>query len=149
LGSSVYTRGVARDFYHIAVKNALEKQGWRVTHDPLYFDFEDFSIMLDLAAERIIAFERDQERIAVEVKGFGRTSKINEYHSALGQYRNYQAALELRDPNRKIYLAIPSELYDTFFQNALVQYTLKRNEVALIVYNPENEVILQWLLPPT
>jgi len=26
---------MARDIFHDIVKNALEKEGWRITHDPL------------------------------------------------------------------------------------------------------------------
>ena len=71
--------------------------------------------MLDLAAERVLALERGTEKIAVEIKGFGGISKITEFHAMLGQYENYRSALELRDPDRKLYLAIPDVLYDTFF----------------------------------
>jgi hypothetical protein len=134
--------------YHLAVRRALEKEGWLVTDDPLYFDFEDFHIMLDLGAERVVACERAGQKIAVEIKSFIQASRIHEYHRALGQYRTYQAALELRDADRKMYLAAPDGLYHTFFQNELIQYTIKRNEVALLLYDSENEVITQWLPKP-
>jgi XisH protein len=51
----------------------------------------------------------------------------------------------LRDPERKLFLAVPKELFATFFQADLVQYTLKRNQVAIIVYDVEDEVIVQWI----
>ena len=132
---------------HQTVRTALEKDGWSITHDPLGFSFEMFNLMLDLGAERVIALERNLERIAVEIKGYGGTSRITDFHATLGQYANYRAALELRDPNRKLYLAIPNEVYKTFFQDELVQYSLQRNQVALIVYDAETEVILQWISP--
>jgi hypothetical protein len=136
---------MARDALHNTVRHALEKDGWTITNDPLGFSFDQFNLMLDLGAERVIALERGLEKIAVEVKGFGGSSKITEFHATLGQYQNYQAALELRDPERKLYLAVPLELFATFFQADLVQYTLKRNQVAMIVYDVENEVIVQWI----
>ncbi len=138
---------MARDVFHDKVRHALESDGWTITADPLGFSFDLFNLMLDLAAERVLALERGTEKIAVEIKGFGGISKITEFHAMLGQYENYRSALELRDPSRQLYLAIPDVLYNTFFQSELVQYTLKRNAIALLVYDPDEEVITQWIKP--
>ncbi len=59
---------MARDKYHQAVKIALEKEGWKVTDDPLKLEFEEVRIQIDLGAERFIAAERKNEKIAVEIK---------------------------------------------------------------------------------
>jgi hypothetical protein len=48
---------------------------------------------IDLAAEKLIAAEREGEKIAVEVKSFlERSSAISEFHTALGQFINYRGA---------------------------------------------------------
>lgn len=39
---------------------------------------------IDLGAEKLIAAQRDQEKIAVEVKSFLRGSAISEFHTAVG-----------------------------------------------------------------
>ena len=134
----------AKDAFHDVVRRALEKEGWTITHDPLSFNFRDFALMLDLGAERVLGFQRGTERIAVEVKGFGGASRIHDFHAMLGRYQNYLAALELREPDRRLYLAVPQALFDSFFQNELVQYSIKRNHIALLIYDHENEVIVQW-----
>jgi hypothetical protein len=139
---------MARDRLHQAVSHALIKEGWTITHDPLRLVFADVAFLIDLGAEQLMGLERGQERIAVEVKGFTQGSQVNEYHAILGQYRNYQAALQLRDPGRTLYLAIPLKLFQTFFQNEIIQYTLKYNQVYLIVYDPNNEVVIEWHNPP-
>ena len=63
---------MARDLFHQPLRNALEKDGWTVTHDPFYLfsksDNMDYEI--DLGAERILAAERGTEKIAVEIKSF-------------------------------------------------------------------------------
>jgi XisH protein len=138
---------MARDTLHVSVRRALERDGWTITADPLGFTFDLFNLMLDLGAERVIALERGVEKIAVEVKGFGGTSKISDFHATLGQYTNYRAALELRDPERQLFLAIPAGLYNTFFQSELVQYTIKRNTILLLIYDPDQEVIEKWIKP--
>ena len=58
---------MARDFYHSAARTALEKDGWLITNDPLELTFKEVNLEVDLAAERLIAAERNAERIAVEI----------------------------------------------------------------------------------
>lgn len=74
-----------KDLFHETVKRALEKDGWRVTHDPLKIEFEDLRLMADLGAERIFAAEREGSKIAVEIKVFGGESKTSDFEKALGQ----------------------------------------------------------------
>jgi hypothetical protein len=65
-----------RDILHDAVRTALERDGWTITHDPLYLRISDVDLPIDLAAERIIAAEKTGQKIAVEVKSFLRASAI-------------------------------------------------------------------------
>ncbi len=56
----------AKDIIHEAVKSALIKEGWTVTDDPYTIEFNDEFVYADLAAERIIAAEKEHEKIVVE-----------------------------------------------------------------------------------
>jgi hypothetical protein len=60
----------AKDIYHEVVKNALIKDGWQITHDPLLIRLTKKKLYVDLGAERLIAAERNTEKIAVEIKSF-------------------------------------------------------------------------------
>lgn len=60
----------AKDRFHDAVRAALVKDGWLITHDPLPLDFDSARVQIDLGAERLIAAQRGTEQIAVEVKSF-------------------------------------------------------------------------------
>ena len=81
---------MAKDVFHQQVKNALIKDGWKITHDPLTIRIsEAVKLQIDLAAENAIAAERDSEKIAVEIKSFIADSDISAFHTALGQYLNY------------------------------------------------------------
>jgi hypothetical protein len=59
-----------KDIYHDQVRNALEKDGWTITHDPLTITLEDTrdNLFVDLGAERLIPTEKASLKIAVEVK---------------------------------------------------------------------------------
>ena len=85
---------MAKGFYHNNVKEALEKDGWRITHDPYPVSVEDVGYEIDFAAEPLLAAEKDEAKIAIEVKSSIGTSTINEFHQAVGQFNYYYVALE-------------------------------------------------------
>ena len=60
----------AKDFFHDHVRDALEADGWTITSDPFFVRVGKKNLPIDLAAERLIAAERDAEKIAVEIKRF-------------------------------------------------------------------------------
>jgi hypothetical protein len=133
----------AKDTFHDAVKHALEKDGWIITHDP-YFLHVGVDLTIDLGAEEMFAAEKEGQKIAVEVKSFVSQSAISEFHTALGQYLNYKQALEQEDPERILYLAVPMEAFDAFFTLYFVQTSLQRHQIKLFVYHPGKEVIVKW-----
>jgi hypothetical protein len=135
----------AKDIFHNTVKIGLEKEGWAITSDPLYLDFGGVEIYIDLAAEKLIAAEREGEKIAIEVKSFIGSSAISEFHKALGQFINYRTALSQKEPERIMYLAVPNITYETFFKLELIQLVTKTQNIKLIVYNPNKEEIEQWI----
>ncbi|NET60890.1 MAG: fatty-acid oxidation protein subunit alpha [Symploca sp. SIO2E6] len=135
----------AKDAFHEAVKQALQKDQWVITDDPLKFKFGNVNFRVDLGAERLIAAERTGEKIAEGFKSFLNPSAITDFYSALGQFLSYRLALESVEPDRSLYLAVPIDAYQTFFQYEFTQMALQRYEVLIIVYDPANEVIVQWI----
>ncbi|MDJ1176739.1 XisH family protein [Roseofilum sp. BLCC_M91] len=135
----------ARDKYHSAVRIALEKEQWNITDDPLRLEVAGTKFELDLGAEQLLAAERGEEKIAVEIKTFLSDSPLTDYHAALGQFLNYQLALEINDPTRRLYLAIPTRTYKGFFQREFTQISLERYQIKQIIYDPEKEVIVRWI----
>jgi XisH protein len=137
---------MARDAFYQQVKNALIKDGWKITGDPLTISIsESIKVHIDLAADNAIAAERDNDKIAVEIKSFISGSDIGEFHTALGQYLNYRQALEINEPDRIVYLAVPQETYKDFFQLPFVQLSVQTHQIKIIVYDPKKEEIKQWI----
>lgn len=134
----------AKDIFHDAVKKGLEKEGWVITNDPLRIRAGRVDMQIDLGAERIIAAERGEEKIAVEIKSFTGPSNISEFHTALGQFLNYRVALEEQQPDRVLYLAVPQGTYKAFFNLPFVETVVERFQLSLLVYDSQNEVILEW-----
>jgi XisH protein len=136
---------MAKDMFHQAVKNALVKEQWTITADPLRFQYGDVNFQVDLEAERLFSADRGNEKIAVEIKSFLNPSAVTDFYGALGQFLSYRLALETIEPDRLLYLAIPADAYKTFFQLAFTQEAIRKYQILLFVYEPINEVILQWI----
>ncbi|MEM9537896.1 MAG: element excision factor XisH family protein [Cyanobacteria bacterium P01_E01_bin.42] len=134
----------AKDIFHDAVKNGLQKDGWRITHDPMFISIGGVQVYIDLGADKIVEAEKDGEKIAVEIKSFVGASSISEFHTALGQYITYRFAVEEQESDRTLYLAIPLEKYKEFFELPLIQKIIKNCQVHLIIYDPTKEEIVQW-----
>lgn len=92
----------------------------------------------------MVAAERAGEKIAIEIKSFLNPSAITDFYSALGQFLSYHLALESVEPDRTLYLAVPVDVHQTFFQYEFTQTAVQRYQVLTIVYDPANEVIMQW-----
>lgn len=134
-----------RDLFHEAVKVALQKDNWVITDDPLKVEAGGAKFEIDLGAESLLAAERAGEKIAVEIKTFLGDSPITDYHAALGQFLNYRLALELNQSDRQLYLAVPVAVYEALFQREFLQISVERYQINRIVYDPINEVIVQWI----
>jgi hypothetical protein len=135
----------ARDLFHDAVKIALEKDGWVITDDPLHIRIGGvLDMYIDLGAEKIIAAQKEGQKIAVEIKSFVGASTISEFHLAIGQFINYRYALEDEDPERILYLAVPQNIYNDFFKVPFIQSVVRRSQLNLLVYDIEQEAIVQW-----
>jgi hypothetical protein len=76
----------ARDIYHNSVKNALVKDGWKITHDPLILKWGLKDLYVDLGAEQLVAAEKAGQKIAVEIKSFVSPSEVEDLKNALGQF---------------------------------------------------------------
>jgi XisH protein len=136
---------MAKDLFHNVVKDALLAEGWQITHDPFPVDYGDVQMQIDLGAERLLAAERDTEKIAVEVKSFINPSAISEFHTAVGQYLNYRRALRSQEPTRILYLAIPNQTYEEFFRLRFIQEGVIEYQLYLVTYDIEERRIVQWI----
>jgi ferric iron reductase protein FhuF len=135
----------AKDKYHQQVRRALEKDGWTITHDPYILKMVGVNFPIDLGAEKLIAAEKENEKIVVEIKSFLSESMPNEFHTALGQYLDYELGLEEQEPNRIIFLAIPDKIYPKIEKIPLLMKAINRYNLNIIVFDPITEIIEKWL----
>ena len=134
-----------KDAFHDVVRHALEKDDWTITHDPLILRYELGNLYIDLGAEKVFAAERAGQKIAVEVKSFLKNSAVSEFYTALGQFISYRILLAEQYPEYVLYLAVPMDTYTSFFATQLAQGIIQSQQLKLIIYKPQQEVIEQWL----
>ena len=135
----------ARDIYHLICKNALIKDGWTITHDPLKLQWGKKDLYVDLGAEKLIAAEKENHQIAVEVKNFVGRSNIDDLEKALGQYILYHDILSRKEPESALYLAIHDDIFTDLFEEPIGQLLIENYRLQLIVFNSITEVITKWI----
>ena len=136
----------AKDIYHDTVKNALLKDGWTITHDPLRIRLaRGRSLFVDLGAERLLAAERGSEKIAVEVKSFTSPSDMKDLEQAVGQFVLYARLLKRYYPEYTLYLAVTENIGKTVFEEEAGQTLIEDGIIHLFTFDPTQEVIIRWI----
>ncbi|MGK7923948.1 MAG: element excision factor XisH family protein [Spirulina sp.] len=136
---------MARDIFHDVVQDGLEREGWTITDDPYRIELDKATFQIDLAAEKMIAAEKDNKKIAVEIKSFLNPSAVTDFYGALGQFLSYRLVLGQVEPERVLYLAIPLDTYEEFFQSTFARLAVKEYQVKLIVYDSNRGELFQWI----
>ncbi|MBO0611622.1 XisH family protein [Thiothrix fructosivorans] len=133
------------DIYHETVKHALVKDGWTITHDPYKLTIGKKRLFADLGAEMLLSAEKGMRRIVVEIKSFTGASDVNDLEQAIGQYVLYKQIMLQTEPDRELFLAVTNKVANTIFSVEIGQILLDGNIVKVLVFDPESEVITQWL----
>ncbi|MEE4356327.1 MAG: XisH family protein [Desulfococcaceae bacterium] len=134
-----------KDLYHDLVKKALISENWNITDDPLFLSFGGKNTYVDLGAEKIIGAEKNNQRIAVEIKSFLGPSQLHDLELAIGQYNLYRDMLSEIDPERLLFLAVPNRIFKSLLNEPLGELIRKRQNLLLIIFDEHKERILQWL----
>jgi hypothetical protein len=134
-----------QDLYHQVVKNALIKDGWTITDDPLRIEYKGTRVYADLGAEKVLAAERGPRKIVVEIKMFTSSSPLSELEKAIGQYGIYRTFLKRLSPERELFLAIAEDVFQDFLSKPAIQDVITDHEMRLLVFQPETEEVTQWI----
>jgi hypothetical protein len=57
----------------------------------------------------------------------------------------YHDILVKREPDRELYVAVPEEIYQSIFEEAIGKLLLENHRVKLVVFDRIQEVILRWI----
>ena len=136
----------ARDYYHDVVKKAIQKDGWKITHDPYRIKLaRGKNLFVDLGAERLIAAEKDLEKIAIEIKSFRSASEMKDLEEAVGQFVLYEHLLTRYEPERKLYLAVPEDVRISIFEEEAGQVLIEDKIIRLFTFHISQAEIVTWI----
>ncbi|NJO43017.1 MAG: hypothetical protein HC769_16660 [Cyanobacteria bacterium CRU_2_1] len=76
---------------------------------------------------------------------FGQSEHGHQFSNPFDQMIPNRLALELSDPDRILYLAVPVAVHEAFFQREFLQISVERYQIHRIIYDPVKEVIVQWI----
>jgi len=134
-----------RDLYHNQLKNALIKDGWIITDDPLRLRWGSKDMYVDLGAEQMLTAKKGTKKIAVELKTFGGVSEVNEIENTIGQYVVYRSVMIRTEQDRSLYLAVHKEIFTDIFEEPLGRILIEDYQIRLIVFDFQTEEIVKWI----
>lgn len=135
----------ARDTYHEIVKAALIRDGWTITHDPYRIAYGTRGVFIDLAAEPRLAAEKQDQKIAVEIKSFLGDSELRSLEQSVGQFVFYRSLMSRVEPDRKLFLAVPEAIYRDVFSEPIVRPVIEDVGIPILTFDPRQESIIRWV----
>lgn len=139
----------AKDIFHDQFVRSLQKDGWTITDDPLTFRVMNTDLLIDIGAERLLGAERENQRIAVEIKSFVGKSAVQDLKEAAGQFLLYEEALKRSPENvdRILLLAVRQPIYVSLFENGIGKILVESQRLQIVVFDADTEEIRQWIPP--
>ena len=134
---------MAKDKYHAQVREALENDGWTITHDPLILSYST----ADVYPEKLIGAEKEERKIAVEVKSFLEESKVCAFYQAFGQFLICQMAFDYNViTDRELFLAAGLDVYDSFLmKQQMVEDAIEKHELNLVIVDMKTKQVAKWV----
>jgi hypothetical protein len=134
-----------QDLYHDVVRNALRKDGWRITHTALQLKAARDPRRGDLWEGQLLVAEKDERKIAVAVNSFVGRSNLADVTQTFGRLALSRSQLQTMAPDRVLYLAVRQATYSACFAGAEGELFLEKEHMQLIVFDPGAETIVQWV----
>jgi hypothetical protein len=136
----------ARNIYHDSVIQALQSDGWTITHDPLMIPYGDRRLFVDLGAERVtVGAERGGERIAVEIASFVADSPVRDLQEAVGQFVVYRVLLSQAEPDRSLFLGVPAHVFESVLSEPLGELVMAEVRLRVLVFDAQQQRVIQWI----
>ena len=96
---------------------------------------------IDLGAEKLFAAEKDAQKITIEIKTFLQVSFAHEFHSVLGQYLIYVRGLQKVEPERMLYLVIPSYVENRLNEYLFIREIIEELQIRIFIFDEKNKLL--------
>lgn len=134
-----------KDNFHQTVKEALEKDNWTITHDPLFVPTEGGNnFFIDLGSKKIVGIEKEGRRIAVEIKSFDENNPMYDFYEILGQFLIYNIALSEQFSSWELFVAISNIGYDRLEDAPIFKKAIQQYNMQFIIIDKFSKTIIKW-----
>ena len=135
----------AQDLYHDVVRDALRKDGWRITHTALQLKTRAEFGAGELWEGLWLIADKDERKVAVATSSFVGRSSPADITQTWGQLAFSRPQLHAMDSDRVVYLAVRQATYSACFGGTEGDLLLEKEHMQLLVFDPRTEVIVQWV----
>lgn len=112
----------------------------------LVYSIRGRDLFIDLGAKcEAFATQKDAQKIAVEIQSFLSPSPIHDLQDAVGQYDIYRSVLLEVEPDRLLYLAVPTRAYEGIFTEKFGQLIISKIQINLLVFDEQMARIVKWI----
>jgi hypothetical protein len=134
-----------QDLYHDVVRDALRKDGWRITHTALQLKARTEASAGEFWEGPWLIADKDERKVAVAVSSFVGRSNLADIIQTWGQLALARPRLHAMDSDRVVYLAVRQATYSACFGETEDDFLLEKEHMQLLVFDPRAEVIVQWV----
>jgi hypothetical protein len=134
-----------QDLYHDVVRDALRKDGWRITHTALQLKARAEASAGELWEGPWLIADKDERKVAVAVSSFVGRSNLADILQTWRQLALSRSRLHTMDSDRVVYLAVRQATYSACFGGTEGDLLLEKEHMQLLVFDPRAEVIVQWV----
>jgi hypothetical protein len=71
---------------------------------------------------------------------------VADLETALGQFVLYRSVLARYEPNRRLYLAVPSTAFESILADDIGRAVREDTGMPIIVFDARKEIVQKWLL---
>jgi len=135
----------ARKRHHLQVREALVKDGWTITHDPLPLQWGTRDCAHDLGRWPLLGAEKASRTVAVELSSLAGDPDLEAIYWAVGRFIIFATVLAQVEPERELYLAVNDQIYLDGFQEPIIQLLLRNARLRLLVFDPPTQTIREWV----
>jgi hypothetical protein len=134
-----------KDNFHQTVVEALKKDNWTITNDPLFMPTKSgFNFYIDLGIERIINAQKGKEIVAIEIKSFSITSPLYSFYEMLGQFLVYNIGLKQQVLQWNLWIAISEAGYEKIVESPIFQEAIEIYQLKFVIINSAQKEIIKW-----
>ena len=133
------------DLYHDVVRDALRKDGWRITHTALQLKARAGSGAEEFWEGPWLIADKDERKVAVTVSSFVGRSNLADITQLWRQLGLSRRRLHAMDADRVMYLAVRQATYSACCTEAEGELVLAKEHMQLLVFDPRAEAVVQWV----